>query len=400
MRGTDFTQPPSGRPADGAAAEQARLDQAIERADDLLLTSLRSDEQRRVRRRRNLFFLGGLAMTVSACALIGVSILLSHAAPADESGQLTQQGWQLWQQREYDQAATKFEEAVKLAPKNTAAWNGLGWSRFNSGKRDAAKKAFQKVIALEPKHPAALNGLGQLALARRDYQEAEKYLLKAAPQAPAAWYGLARLYLLEGKYDQAKKWAKKLVDSGEADDSAKQMLQAAEAKRLDPELRKQIEPPPADDQTSSNVMRGWKFFNQGRATEAKEIFAAVLATNPDSGAALNGMGWCLLSSGEAAEAKPYFEKVIALDPQAAGAMNGMARVLMSQGDAAGSIRIWKEMVERFPGPHAGTSGLADAYLEAGDFKQALPLLEELAQAMPADQDVARKLARAKEHTGQ
>ena len=97
-----------------------------------------------------------------------------------------------------------------------------------------------------PKHPAALNGLGQLALAQRKYKEAEKYLLKAAPQAPAAWFGLARLFLLEGKFDDAKKWAKKVVDTGQADDIAKEMLKAAEARKLDDELRQKIEPPAAE----------------------------------------------------------------------------------------------------------------------------------------------------------
>jgi hypothetical protein len=67
--------------------------------------------------------------------------------------------------------------------------------------------------------------------------------LKAANHAPAAWYGLARLYLLQGKFDKAEKWAQKVVSSGQADDSAKQMLQAAKDKRLTDELRAMIEPP-------------------------------------------------------------------------------------------------------------------------------------------------------------
>src|SRR5262249_8554260 len=104
-------------------------------------------------------------------------------AAADSSAKLSQEAWQLWNQQKFEEAIPKFEEAVKLSPKNSNAWNGLGWSQFNSGQQEAAIKSVQKVVALEPKHPAALNGLGQIYFYQRKYKEAEKYLLKAAPQA-------------------------------------------------------------------------------------------------------------------------------------------------------------------------------------------------------------------------
>ncbi|HXI68763.1 MAG TPA: DUF4019 domain-containing protein [Verrucomicrobiae bacterium] len=158
--------------------------------------------------------------------------------------QLTQTGWWLWQAHKFDKAAAKFQQAIQLAPDDANAWNGLGWATFNSGNSDTAEKAFQKAVSIEPNHPAALNGLGQIYLSQRKYGDAEKFLLQAAPQAPAAWSGLARLYLLEGKFDQAEKWAQNIVDSGQADEVAKKMLEAATAKHLSEGLRLMIEPPP------------------------------------------------------------------------------------------------------------------------------------------------------------
>ncbi len=397
MRGTDFSQTPTGSLSPGAS-EHARLDEAIERADDLLVASLKSEDRRR--RRRTRLFLGGSIMLTALCVLAGLAwqgqLALNNAAPVDESGKLTQQGWQLWQRQQFAEAATKFEQAVKLAPKNANAWNGLGWSYFNGGDYDDAKKAFEKVIALEPKHPAALNGLGQMALLKRDYKSAETYLLKAAPQAPAAWYGLARLYLLQGKYDDAQKWAKKIVDSGQADEGVKQMLEAAEAKNLSPELRRTIEPPAPETQASAETMRGWRLFNQGRANEAKELFAAVLEKSPNDGAAQNGMGWCLLISGETAAAKPYFEKVIQAEPNAAGAMNGLARVLKAQGDLDGAIKVWEDSLKVSSGATASAYGLADAYAEKGEHQKAVALLEQLSADQPNDEPLKQKLARMRE----
>jgi serine/threonine protein kinase len=160
----------------------------------------------------------------------------------DDSQLDTQAGTKLWQERKLDQAAVMFNKAVQSDPNNAEAWNGLGWVSFNSGNAEEAKNDFQKVISLNPNHPAALNGLGQIYLSEKKYDEAEKYFLEAAPQAPAAWYGLARLYLLEGKFDDAEKWAQKVVDSGQADQTASAMLRAAKSKQLPDALRIVLEP--------------------------------------------------------------------------------------------------------------------------------------------------------------
>src|SRR5207248_2483817 len=93
---------------------------------------------------------------------------LSEDARIERAETLGKQGWQLWQKHQFDQAAKKFEAAVKLDSGSANAWNGLGWARFNSGKSDAAVEAFEKCVALEPDHPAALNGLGQVYLSERD----------------------------------------------------------------------------------------------------------------------------------------------------------------------------------------------------------------------------------------
>ena len=178
-------------------------------------------------------------------ASTGVSLLPPQAKDQLRE-QLTQEGWQLWQARKLVEAEAKFQKAVQLAPGDANAWNGLGWAQFNAGNSKSAEQAFLKSVGIEPTQPGALNGLGQIYLSQRKYDDAEKFLLKAAPQASAAWFGLARLYLLEGKYPQAEAWAQKIGDSGQADEVAKKMLEAAKAKNLSDALRLRIEPAPAN----------------------------------------------------------------------------------------------------------------------------------------------------------
>jgi tetratricopeptide (TPR) repeat protein len=208
------------------------------------------------------------------------------------------------------------------------------------------------------------------------------------------------LYLLQSKFDDAAKWAKKIVASGEADDTAKQILKAAQNKQLSDELRKRIEPPPAaataDGQTSG---RAWQFMEQGRRDEAKEIYEAILVKDPKDTAALNGLGWFYLLVGNTEQAKPYFKQCLEVDPLAGGAMNGMARVLQANDDLEGAMKIWQQMVDKLPGPNAGAAGLADAYMEKGDYQKAVPLLEQLVKSDSQNQEFKNKLSQAQAEAG-
>lgn len=165
------------------------------------------------------------------------------AVAASDPTALSQEGWRLWSTGKPAEAVAKFQEAVKLDPRDANSWNGLGWASFNSGQAAEAEKAFEKVLSLSPDHAAALNGLGQMHLSRRDYKKAESFLKKAADRkATAAWYGLARMYLLQGRYSDAEKYAQMIEDSGQADEGAKKMLAAAKARNLPAGLRATIEP--------------------------------------------------------------------------------------------------------------------------------------------------------------
>jgi Tfp pilus assembly protein PilF len=180
--------------------------------------------------------------------------------------QYTQQGWQLLQAGNLSGAQKQFAQAVETDSKNAEAWHGLGWAYFDLGQPQVAQTNFEKALSLDPTEThgvnsrgqlyfsrqnsldstqaGALNGLGQVYLSQRNYEQAEKYLLQAAPKETAACFGLARLYLLEGKFDQAAAWAQKVVDAGQADDSARLMLKAAQEKHIGDELRRIIDTPP------------------------------------------------------------------------------------------------------------------------------------------------------------
>ena len=243
----------------GSASEDARLNDAIRRADELLVDSLQREESRRTRRRTLLLLAGGLAMTaaVIVCALLVVPAIRDassdRSAPAaatkptavdaERARTLSAEGWRLWQQHRPAEAEPKFVEALRIDPTLPHAWNGLGWSRFNQGRSADAIEPFEKAILLEPEHGGAANGLGQVYLAEGKLDAAERHLLTAAAQdASPAFWGLAKLYLLRGDYDRALPWTLLLVRESPGDPDARGLLDAARTRKLDDKLRGKIEP--------------------------------------------------------------------------------------------------------------------------------------------------------------
>ena len=165
--------------------------------------------------------------------------------------QWTQEGWQLWQAQKMDQAAAKFRQAVQLVTGQGGRVERAGLGDLQFRQITGSRAGFSKGhFAGHQPAGCAERPRPNIFIAKK-YDQAETYLLRAAPQAPAAWYGLTRLYLLEGKFDQAETWAQKVVDSGQADDLARQMLKAAQEKHLSEGLRSRIEPPPVANQAGN-----------------------------------------------------------------------------------------------------------------------------------------------------
>lgn len=334
---------------------------------------------------------------------LAVGLLLSNTTVTPEDVQraktLTVSGWKLWTAQKWDEAQAKFEEAVKLDPEQTNAWNGLGWSCFNGGDDEKAEEAFKKCVELEPDHPAALNGLGQIHFFRRNYAEAEKKWLLISDERlpgdepPAHWYGLAKMYLLQGKYDESAKWTKKILAKQPNDDGLKRMLTACEAKKLDDDLRRQIEPPEASSSMASR--KGWALAQKGKFTEAAKEFRKAIQRDPKEANAYNGLGFCLLSSGNAPKAKPNFEKCLQLQPEHWGAVNGLAKCLKIEGKTSEAIALWEKMVEKCPGLNAGHYGLAGTYMEQGHYEKAIKINEEILKANPNDEQARQAIDQAR-----
>ncbi len=334
----------------------------------------------------------------------GVVATTSPTPPvySGDADALRQQGWLLFQGRQYADGATLFQRAVTFDPQMGDAWSGLGWCQFMLGQSDKAEAAFDKALALQPDYASSLNGLGWVFFGRSQFDRAEGFWLKAT-NSSGAESGLSKMYLLEGKWDDAAKYALKVIDASDLTSAdrteAKTWLQAARNRNLPSDLRSRILPAAAQAAQSTSAQDGWAAWNRGDLVSAKKLFEQALAENPNEDAALNGLGWVLLRTGRANEAKTKFEADLKINPDNGGAMNGLAQIDRQQGRLDDAIALWEKMVQKFPGVNAATYGLASAYMSEREYDKAIPLYEQIVAANPDDAAAKAQLELAKKKAG-
>ena len=378
-------------------AEEEKLDQAMATMDPILQASLKREHKQRLRTK---LLYGGLTMATIVCLLFWV--LFDQNSNADDGSksspesanvataeELGKEGWSLWKSGDQSAAEAKFSKALAIEPEDANMWNGLGWSQIGQQKYDSAIESFQKCLKHEGSHAAGLNGLGQAYLAKRDYDLAEPYLRRAMKNgATAATWGLARIYLLQGDYDKAKSTLEKLDKRGLDEGTINAMVEAAEKKSLDGDLRSKLEPMllvkagDLDDGASAeaHAAKGWQHFRKGNNAAGEKSFRKALEKEADLEQAKNGLGFCLLNLGNTKEAQPIFEQLMKVNPKHGGYVNGLARCYKNNGDVAGAVKLWKTQEKDSGPPTALTWGIARSLVELKEYDEALPYLKRIKAA--------------------
>lgn len=98
----------------------------------------------------------------------------------------------------YDVAEILFNIAIDVNPKGFKSWYGLAYSQYSTKKFAEASTSIQKAIVLNASSPDALLLSGTLKMNAKQFDEAEKHLLKAKELAqgtnPQVHWKLALLY--------------------------------------------------------------------------------------------------------------------------------------------------------------------------------------------------------------
>ncbi len=100
-----------------------------------------------------------------------------------------------------------FDNAIRVSPKNVAAWHAKAYYLQNNGKMDEALAIYRQIHTLDAQYPEAYLNAGILLMYKDSLDKAMtefNILSQIDPSNAAAWFYKGKTYHLKGQIDQAK----------------------------------------------------------------------------------------------------------------------------------------------------------------------------------------------------
>jgi len=201
----------------------------------------------------------------------------------------------LLKQGKSDEAIKRLQAHLSEFPEDSHAKFLLAWAYYMSHKLPEARTAAEVLFSEDPEQPQLVNLLAEIDLAEGKYDDAEskaKFLIGADPNRPEAYLLLSRVKFLQRNYDAALEHAEKALEldpenkealnlkvriSDTLGNYAKARESIGELLHLDPE----------NPTTLANL--GLQRLNEGKVSEAMEIFSQALSIQPTNMLARHGM---------------------------------------------------------------------------------------------------------------
>jgi tetratricopeptide (TPR) repeat protein len=104
-------------------------------------------------------------------------------------------------------ASQYFDNAVRVAPDNVAAWHAKAYFLQNNDKIDEALEIYKHIHSIDAQYPEAYLNAGILLMVKDSLDAAFReinILSEIDPANPAAWFYKGKIYHLKGQNDQAK----------------------------------------------------------------------------------------------------------------------------------------------------------------------------------------------------
>lgn len=124
-----------------------------------------------------------------------------------------------------------FDNAVRVAPNNVAAWHAKAYYLQNNDKIDEALEIYRHIHSLDAQYPEAYLNASILLMYKDSLDAAMKeldILGKIDPANPATWFYKGKIYHLKGQKDQAKSAYEQALRLDENYEQAKDGLQELE----------------------------------------------------------------------------------------------------------------------------------------------------------------------------
>ena len=280
-----------------------------------------------------------------------------------------------------DEAASEYQEAIRLDPKLTDAYRNLGHLEWMRHRQEEARHALTGALKLSPADQYANYYLGRMELDSGDYSEAFKHLEKCKgiwPDDPDFCFDLAKAFLsLHREADALQSLARvrnsRLTDPQSVKYGA--LLVAARDSVAGLDLFRQM--------LKAHPTASWTLFNlalaqllAGQPLEALST-AQSLATPQGPAAAWTIVGIATAGTQDHDRSIAAFRKAADLDPDQEERWLDLTRELMAIDRYVDALAAVQQGLERLPRSYALRLRLGAAYMKSGRYKEAEGVFRDL-----------------------
>lgn len=241
---------------------------------------------------------GWALVAVAACAVV------SCTKAQSESIALANRGVKAYQRGDMAHAATLFERAVALYPKNQVAHYHLGMILLHERRDlDGAERELNEAARLNPRDVDVMFQLGRLAMEKGSVDEAMsrfQKVIEADASHAGAYYWSGVIMARKGRPEEADAFYRKAVEA-------------------DPYYTRAF-----------NAM-GLAYLDAGAESEAMAVFKEAIRINPDDAEAHHGLGLVYLEMENFEAASEEFVAALENDPEDVTIAFNLANALIRQG---------------------------------------------------------------------
>jgi tetratricopeptide (TPR) repeat protein len=322
-----------------------------------------------------------------------------------------------------DKAEAAYKQALALRPDDLATLVWLGRLHLDQGRPEDAEPLFTKAYSLAPRTVAVVAGLGRVAVAKRDYAQAVKYLedaLAIDPEAESLHAPLAAAYRGLGQLDKAqphlRQWRNRdlpvpdplqaeldlLLESGLSYElrgvrafEARAWPQAVQFFRKGIELSRDNTPL----SRSLHHKLGTALYLTGDIPGAREQFEEVVRHAPPgaldeaTSKAHYSLGVLLASTGDTEQAVQHLLASVQYQPNYVEAHMAAADVLRRTGHAEASLAHYRDAIAINPRQTGARLGYAMSLVQLRRYREARDWLDESVRLFGDRSDLKLALAR-------
>lgn len=307
------------------------------------------------------------------------------------------------QSQDAEEAQALINEVLAADPAHPEAQMLQAYLELENGHTEATIASLRSVLRDQPTNDKALTLLGEAYLRQRSAELAESSFAQAVESNhynAIAAKRLATAYLRRGQFQQVEDVLRPVVNTDRGDaETVLMFVQARLAERNWTGATGIAARIFGEDSDMASYIEAIALQGQERHAEAFQKFEALLASNPNSAAALAGATAAAVAADRASVASDYLHAHWNKHPDSTMAASLLADQFMRQRQPEDARQVVEQQLSRQPGWLDGYAKLGSIHLSRDDPQAAMAAYRSGLEQQPEAHGLALRLANLAERSG-